>query len=158
MAGDKIYIEKLTLNTSDLQLAAKGTARTDKRLNLEAQLSVEEAASQHLPGMIRDNFLPIEGGRRAIAFTVTGTTDKPKTNLLDKLMGQKENNQLGSLLTNIFGGEKPKQDDDKTKKDDKKKKKDKEKEKAVQTGPTPPASNLVPTTPQPQPQPATPNP
>lgn len=159
MTGDKIYVEKLTLNTSDLQLAAKGTARTDKRLNLEAQLSVEEAASQHLPGMIRDNFLPIEGGRRAIAFTVTGTTDKPKTNLLDKLMGQKENNQLGSLLTNIFGGgDKSKQDDDKAKKDDKKKKKDKEKDKAPQTGPTPPASTEVPTTPQPQPQPTAPNP
>ena len=154
MAGEKIYIEKLTLNTSDLQLAAKGTARTDKRLNLEAQLSVEEAAAQHLPGMIRDNFLPIEGGRRAIAFTVTGTTDKPKTNLLDKLMGQKENMQLGNLLTNIFGGEKPKQEDDKAKKDDKKKKKDKDKP-APNAG-TPPASSPAPATPQPQP--STPNP
>ena len=85
--------------------------------------------SQRLPGMIRDSFVPIDGGRRAIDFAITGTTDKPKTNLLDKLIGQKINTQFGDVLGSIFGGDK-KPDDDKPKKDDKKgerrKKKDKE--------------------------------
>jgi len=159
MAGDKIYVEKLLLNTSDLQLAAKGIVRTDKRLNLDAQLSVEEAAAQHLPGMIRDSFVPAEGGRRAVPFNVTGTTDKPKTNLLDKLMGAKINTQFGDVLGSLFGnGDKAKQDSDKTKPDDKKKKKDKDKDRAAQNGATPPASTPAPATPQPQPQPAVPNP
>lgn len=158
IAGEKIYVDKLTLNTSDLQLAAKGTIRTDKRLNLEAQLSVEDAVAQRLPGMVRDSFLPTEDGRRAVPFTITGSTDKPKTNLLDKLMGQKENLQLGNLLSNIFGGDKPKADDDKVKKDDKKKKKDKDK--TAPNATTPPASTPAAGTPQPQSQiqPFTPNP
>jgi type II secretion system protein N len=154
LAGNKVNVEKLTLNTSDLQLSAKGTARLDKRLNLEAQLSVEEAALQHMPVMIRDNFVPAENGRRAIAFNITGTTDKPKTNLLDKLVGQKINTQFGDVLGSLFGNSDKKQqqdkpDDDKAKKDEKKKKKDKDK--SAQNASTPPATTPAPATPQPQP-------
>lgn len=154
LAGSKVNIEKLTLNTSDLQLSAKGTARLDKRLNLDAQLSVEEAALQHMPVMIRDNFVPAENGRRAIAFNITGTTDKPKTNLLDKLIGQKINTQFGDVLGSLFGNGDKKQDkpdDDKAKKDDKKKKKDKDKDKSTQNAPTAPEAAAAPATPQPQP-------
>ncbi|MEI9897417.1 MAG: hypothetical protein WDN28_27065 [Chthoniobacter sp.] len=49
LAGEKILVDKLTLNTSDLQLAAHGTARLDKRINLDAQLSAEDAVAQRLP-------------------------------------------------------------------------------------------------------------
>ncbi|MEP6671277.1 MAG: type II secretion system protein GspN [Chthoniobacter sp.] len=160
LAGDKILVDKLTLNTSDLQLTAHGTARLDKRLNLDAQLSAEDAVVQRLPGMIRDNFLPVEGGRRAISFAINGTTDKPKTNIMDKLVGQKINSQFGDVLGAIFGGDSNKKpEEDKSKKEEKKKKKDKDR--AAPNAATPPASTPPAATPAPaapQTQPVAPNP
>jgi hypothetical protein len=140
LRGEKIMVDKLILNTADLQLAAHGTARLDKRLNLDAELSAEDAVVQRLPGMIRDNFVPVEGGRRAITFVINGTTDKPKTNIMDKLVGQKINTQFGDVLGNIFGGDNKKPEDDKPKKEEKKKKKDKDKDKAAQNGAAPPSA------------------
>jgi hypothetical protein len=164
--GDKILVEKLTLNTADLQLNAHGTARLNKRINLDAQLSAEDSVVQKLPGMIRDSFTPIDGGRRAIGFVISGTADKPKTDLLDKLIGQKINTQFGDVLESIFGGGK-KPEEDKPKKEDKKTEKErkkKDKDKAVQNAaPLPPAtlpatSPPAPPAATPQPPPAAPNP
>jgi type II secretion system protein N len=172
LSGEKVYVDSLTLTTSDLQLTAHGMARLDKRLNLDAQLSVEDAVAQHLPAMIHDSFTPIEGGRRAIDFVINGTTDKPKTNLLNKLVGQKIDNQFGNVLNSIFGEKKP--EDDKARKEDKKKKKEKDKEASGTPAPsarpadlapesTSPTAPPAPAAPQPapttpQPQPAAPNP
>jgi type II secretion system protein N len=153
-SGEKIMVDSLTLNTADLQLTAHGTARLDKRLSLDAQLSAENAVVERLPGMIRDSFVPTDGGRRGISFVINGTTDKPKTDLLSKLIGQKINVQFGDVLGNIFGEKKP--EEEKPKKEEKKKKKDKDKDKAAQNAATLPASTPAPATPQPQP--ATPNP
>ncbi|MEI9897418.1 MAG: hypothetical protein WDN28_27070 [Chthoniobacter sp.] len=108
-------------------------------------------------------FRTVEGGRRAIGFVINGSIDKPKTNLLDKLIGQKINNQFGDVLGTIFGGDK-KPEDDKPKKEDKKKKKDKDKaaqNAATPAAPTPPAATPEPATPAPatpQTQPVAPNP
>lgn len=164
LSGEKVHVDSLTLNTADLQLTAHGMARLDKKLNLDAQLSVEESVGQHLPGMIRDSFQPIEGGRRAIQFVINGTIDKPKTNLLNKLIGQKIDNQFGDVLNGIFGGKKP--DDDSARKEDKKKKKDKDRgapppgaapaPAGATPAPVPAASQ--PSVGIPQPQPTTPNP
>ncbi|EDY19482.1 hypothetical protein CfE428DRAFT_3167 [Chthoniobacter flavus Ellin428] len=167
LSGEKVYVDTLALNTADLQLTAHGMVRLDKRLNLDAQLSVEEAVAQHLPAMIHDSFTPIEGGRRAIDFVINGTTDKPKTNLLNKLIGQKIDNQFGNVLNSIFGDKK--QEDDKARKEDKDKEKKKKKDKEAPGTPAPtaapePASPApAPAAPQPapvtpQPQPTTPNP
>jgi hypothetical protein len=145
--GDKILIDKLTLNTSDLQLGAHGWAKLDKHLKLDAQLSLEEGVAHRLPGMIRDSFTPIEGGRRAIDFAVTGTTDKPKTNLLDKLIGQKINTQFGDVLGTIFGDKKA---------DKERKKKESDKDKAPSETPAP--APAAPPAESPQPQPAAQNP
>jgi len=163
IAGEKITVDSLTLNTNDLQLAAKGTARLDKRINLDAQLSAEDAVVQRLPGMIRDNFVPMEGVA-GHPFVINGTADKPKTNLLDKLIGQKINTQFGDVLGSLFGGDKKpddkKTDDDKPKKEEKKKKKDKGSPAAVTPTPAPAAASTPPPAPAatPQAQPATPNP
>lgn len=169
LSGEKVHVDSLTLNTADLQLTAHGMARLDKRLNLDAQISVEEAVAQRLAGMIRDSFQPIDGGRRAIQFVISGTIDKPKTNLLNKLIGQKIDNQFGDVLSSIFGGEKKQQSDDKKEEKKKKKDKDKDKDRAAQGTPAPgsatpapaAAATPSPTTPSPatpQPQPAAPNP
>jgi type II secretion system protein N len=150
--GDKILVDKLTLNTSDLQLAAHGTAHLDKRLNLEAQLSAEDAVVQRFPGMIRDAFVPMDAGRHGVDFIVKGSLDKPKTDLLDKFTGQKINAQFGDVLGSLFTNDK-KPEEEKPKKDDKKKKKDKDKNKEKENmtaaaTPAPPA-HASPATPAP---------
>jgi type II secretion system protein N len=148
LAGEKIVINKIALNTPDLQLTAEGMARRNKKLNLTAQLSVEEDLVQRLPGAVRDSFKPTDGGRRAINFAITGTVDRPRTDLLDKLIGQKINVQLGGLLHDIFGHGKPR--------DERGTKEGKAKEEGNST--TPPAEPPPAPAPIPAPQPAAPNP
>ncbi len=147
LSGEKITVEKLVLNTSDLQLAVHGTARLDKKLNLTAQLSAADDVIQRLPAIIRDSFAESVDGRRAIDFDITGNTDKPKTNLLDKFVGRKINSQFGDVLNAIFGG-KP----DEAKKDEKKSDKDhKKKDKSA-----PPNATPAPATPAVSPDPTAP--
>ena len=159
---EKIAVEKITLNTADLQLTAQGTARLNKRLNLTAQISAEDAVVKRLPEQIRDSFIPVDGGRRALDFTIGGTMDKPKTNLVDKLIGKKLNTQFDGLLQGFFGGDK-KPEDEKANKERKKKEKEKAAEKnadapPVASAPPQPVAPSPPPVVTPQPQPAAPNP
>ncbi len=168
LTGDKVNVERLLLNTSDLQLSSKGAIRLDKKVSLEAQLSVEEALVKQLPGMVRDSFVATDSGRRAIDFNITGTTDKLKTNLLDKLMGQKINAQFGDLLGSLFGSDKKEEERKKKEEEERKKaekaekdRKKKEKEKGAAgatpapaaAAPSAPTTSLVPATPAPAPRP-----
>jgi type II secretion system protein N len=130
LAGERLYVENLLLTTPDLQLGAKGTVRVgkdDKKVSLDAQLAVQESLVRQLPGMIRDSFAVADDNRRTIDFKVSGTTDKLKTDLLDKLIGQKIHAQFGDLLSNLFGGDK--KDDDKKKEEEERKKAEKKQEK-----------------------------
>ena len=145
LGGEKLYVENLLLTTPDLQLGAKGTVRIgkdDKKVSLDAQLSVQESLVRQLPGLVRDSFAVADDNRRTIDFKVTGTTEKLKTDLLDRLIGQKINAQFGDLISSLFGGgkkaddEKKKGEEDERKKAEKKaekerKKKDKDKDKAA---------------------------
>jgi type II secretion system protein N len=145
LSGDKIYVERLLLNTADLQLSSKGTVRLDQKVNLEAQLSVEDALVKQLPAMTRDSFATTDGGRRTIDFTITGTTEKLKTNLLDKFIGQKINAQFGDLLGGLFGSEKKPEDDKKKKEEEDRKKTEKKTEKERKKKEKSTASDAAPT-------------
>lgn len=130
--GQKLIVEKLLLATNDLQLSSKGTIRLekgDRKVALDAQLSVDEALVKQLPSLIGDSFVAAENNRRTIDFNITGTTDKPKTNLLDKLIGSKINVQFGDLISNLFGGDKKPEDEKKKKEEEERKKAEKKAEK-----------------------------
>jgi len=132
LSGQKIIVEQLLLATNDLQMTSKGTIRLekgDRKVALDAQLSVDEALVKQLPSLIGDSFVAAENNRRTIDFNITGTTDKPKTNLLDKLIGSKINVQFGDLISNLFGGEKKPEDDKKKKEEEERKKAEKKAEK-----------------------------
>jgi hypothetical protein len=148
LSGDKVHVDHLLLTTSDLQLSSsKGAVHLSKKVEIEVQLSVEEALVKQLPDMVRDSFAKAENSRRTIDFNVTGTTDKLKTNLLDKLVGQKINAQFGDLLGSLFGNDKKSEEDRKKKEEEERKKaekkerKKKEKDKAAVE---PPAAALNP--------------
>jgi uncharacterized protein involved in outer membrane biogenesis len=167
-SGNKVLVEKLVLNTSDLQLTGQGTIRLDnKKVNLAAQLSADDAVVQRLPDLIRSSFKTADTGRRVIDFKINGDMDKPKTDLLDKLGKKTIDNQFNSLLGLIFNqvkkpeDDKPKKDEKKSDKDHKKKGKDQAPVTPAPAASTPAPATTIPTTPPPTaapPDPAAANP
>lgn len=146
IGGEKVTFDQLLLSAANLQLGARGSVRFDKKVALDAQLAVEEGLVKQLPDMVRASFGTADSGLRTIDFNITGSTDKLRTNLIDKLIGQKINQQFDDLLSGIFGGkkkddEKKKQEEDARKKEEKKRKKEQDKAaaKAAAT-PAPPAA------------------
>lgn len=151
IADEKLHVENLTIDAADLQLTAKGVARFDGKLQFAARLNAQNALIKQLPGLVRDNFAVGEGDTRYIDFNITGRAAKPKTDLLDKIVGQKLESQFDELVNGLFGMKKKKDDDkkapEKSKDDKKKKKKDEpaaeetKKEAPAKTAPPVPTSD-----------------
>jgi hypothetical protein len=106
-----ITIDELLLRSPNIRLSAAGTVSFEGKLHLESQLAVSEKMRSQLFRAIRENFRPIdEPGYFAVGFQVTGTVGRPKTNLMDKLIGR-DLKDLGSVINSFMGGgksEKPK--------------------------------------------------
>ena len=164
--GDKkVHIEKMTLSALNLQLGAKGTVGFDQKVDLAAQLGLEEDLLKQLPELLRESFGKSVNGQRTLGFKVTGTTDQLRTNLLDQLIGQKVGRQFDDLLTGLFGTKnkddekKKKEEEEDRKKEEKKKKKEQEKaaaKAAIATGAPVTANATPPPTATPRPaEPAT---
>ncbi|MEK0446119.1 MAG: AsmA-like C-terminal region [Verrucomicrobiota bacterium] len=101
IAHRKISLQELVLQGNDLTLSAPGDIGFDHQLQLQAQISLpERLLSGKVLQMFRDRFSPPDAaGLRSIAFSVTGTTDRPKTNLLESLVG----GSLGGVLDQLMG-------------------------------------------------------
>jgi type II secretion system protein N len=103
-----VTIDGLVFRSENIRLTATGTVSFDGKLQLELQLAVNEKMRSQLFRAIRDNFKPIdEPGYTAVNFQVGGTVGRPKTNLMDKLIGR-DLKDLGSVITELIGGGKPK--------------------------------------------------
>jgi len=97
-------IDVLVFRSENIRLSATGTVGFDGRLQLESQLAVNEKMRGQLFRAIRDNFKPTEDpGYSAVGFQVTGTVGRPKTNLMDKLIGR-DLKDLSSVITGLMGG------------------------------------------------------
>ena len=76
----------------------------DGKLKLDSQLAIDEKIRGQLFRAIRDNFQPIsEPGYFALNFQVGGSIDRPKTDLMDKLVGR-DLKDLGNVINSLFGG------------------------------------------------------
>ena len=125
----KAFIEDMVLETADLQLNAKGMLRIDGKVQLDARLSLSQSSAQRLHSALRRNLSePDETGARSIPFKITGRLDRPKTDLLDSLIGGKISSQFDEFVSSFLGFKK--KDDNKKDKDKAKKKKKKGKDKA----------------------------
>ena len=103
-----VTIEELIFRSENIRLTATGTVSFDGKLQLESQLAVNEKMRSQLFKAIRGNFKPIdEPGYTAVNFQVSGTVGRPKTNLMEKLIGR-DLKDLGSILTDFLGGGKSK--------------------------------------------------
>jgi hypothetical protein len=99
-----VTIDELVFRSENIRLSATGTVSFDGKLQLESQLAVNEKMRSQLFHAIRDNFKPIdEPGYTAVNFQVGGTVGRPKTNLMDKLIGR-ELKDLSSVISGLIGG------------------------------------------------------
>ena len=99
-----IAIDELLFRSQNIRLSATGTVSFEGKLQLESQLAVSEGMRSQLFRAIRENFRPIdEPGYSAVSFQVTGTVGRPKTNLMDKLIGR-DLKDLGSVINSFIGG------------------------------------------------------
>lgn len=99
-----VTIDQLVFRSENIRLSATGTVSFDGKLQLESQLAVNEKMRSQLFRALRENFKPIdEPGYTAVNFQVGGTVGRPKTNLMDKLIGR-DLKDLSSVITGLIGG------------------------------------------------------
>jgi hypothetical protein len=102
-----VTIDHLILRSPNIRLSATGTVTFDGKLRLESQLAINEKIRGQLFKPIRENFQPIdEPGFSAVDFQIGGTVERPKSNLVKKMVG----GDLKDFVSGFFGGksERPK--------------------------------------------------
>jgi type II secretion system protein N len=99
-----VTVDELLLRSPNIRLTATGTITFAGKLKLESQLAINEKIRSQLFRPIRENFQPVDqSGFGALAFQITGTVGRPKTNLMDKMIGS-DLKDLGSVINSLFGG------------------------------------------------------
>jgi hypothetical protein len=99
-----VTIDELIFRSENIRLSAAGTISFDGKLHLDSQLAVNEKMRNHLFRALRDNFQPIsEPGYSGVSFQVSGTVGRPKTDLMDKLIGR-DLKDLTSVISGLIGG------------------------------------------------------
>jgi type II secretion system protein N len=102
-----VTIDELILRSPNIHLSATGTVSFSGKLHLASRLAINEKIRSQLFKPIRSNFQPTdEPGYSALDFEVGGTLERPKTNLLEKVVGR----DLRDLVNGLWGGkgERPK--------------------------------------------------
>jgi hypothetical protein len=102
IADKKVSLEDLSIDAGDIQLTAPGVVDFKRALSLNARISLPEQMIRGKAAQLFDKrFSALDGaGRRSLEFRVTGTLDKPQTDLLEKLVGD----NLGSIVGGALGG------------------------------------------------------
>ncbi len=99
-----VIVDDLLLSSPNLRVAAHGTISFEGRLRLDSQLAINERIRSQLFRGMRASFHPVaEAGFFAVDFAVTGTVEKPKTDLMNKLVGR-DLKDLGGLISGFLGG------------------------------------------------------
>jgi len=106
IAPGVVTIDEMLFSSANIRLSATGTITFAGKMRLESQLAITEAIRDRLFSVIRTNFQPSEPpGYSAVHFQVRGTVDRPKTNLMDKIVGG-QLNDLGGVIEGLLGGKK----------------------------------------------------
>ncbi len=104
-----VTIDQLLLRSPNIRLSATGTIKFDGKLRLNSQLALNDKIRRQLFEPIRVNFVPLNEppGYAAIDFHVSGTLERPKTDLMDKVVGH-DLRDLGGVINSLFGHAKKK--------------------------------------------------
>jgi type II secretion system protein N len=99
-----VTIDELILRSPNTRLSAKGTIAFDGRLQLDSQLAINDKIRGQLFKPIRANFQPTsDPDYFAVDFHVSGTIDRPKSNLVEKVVGR-DLKDFGSVINSFLGG------------------------------------------------------
>ncbi len=102
-----VTIDELLLRSPNIRLSAAGTVSFSGKLRLDSRLAISDSIRGQLFRPIRDNFEAADQeGYSSVGFKVTGTVERPKTDLMDKLVGS-ELKDLQGLISGFLGGDKP---------------------------------------------------
>jgi hypothetical protein len=99
-----VTVDQLILRSPNIRLSAHGTIDFNGRLHLAAQLALNEKIRRQLFEPIRENFQPLadSSGYSAVGFHVNGTVERPKTDLMEKVVGR-DLRDLGGVISSLFG-------------------------------------------------------
>lgn len=101
LSAGVVNVDELDLRSTNIHLSATGTVSFRGKLHLNSRLAINEKVRAQLFKPIRANFKPTdEPGYSAVDFEVTGTVERPKTNLLEKVVGK----DLKDLVNSFWGG------------------------------------------------------
>ena len=104
-----VTIDELLLRSPNIRLTATGTITFRGKLRLDSKLALNDKIRRQLFAPIRENFQPLQDppGYAAVDFKVSGTVARPKTDLMDKLVGR-DLRDLGGVISSLFGHPKKK--------------------------------------------------
>jgi hypothetical protein len=110
-----VTIDELLLRSPNIRLTATGTINFRGKLRLDSKLALNDKVRRQLFAPIRANFkpLPDQPDYAAVDFKVSGTVDRPKTDLMDKLVGH-DLRDLGGVISSLFGHAKKKKTEEET--------------------------------------------
>ena len=109
-AGEgRVYVDSLVMESPNLSLTGTGTSNFNGKLNLDARLAAASKITRQLPAAVESNFQPMPGSeRKVISFHITGTLERPQTDLVRVLVGQKIENELINVFRTLTGKPKKK--------------------------------------------------
>lgn len=96
-----VNVDQLNLRSANIRLSATGTVSFRGKLHLKSRLAINEKIRSQLFKPLRANFQPTDDpDYSAVDFEVMGTLERPKTNLIEKVVGH----DLKDLVNSFFGG------------------------------------------------------
>ena len=99
----KVIADSIVIQSENLVIDADGPTSFEGKLKLKARLHINEKLRKDSHGLIGNNFEKSDReGYTQMPFTITGTLSRPKTDLLDKLVGARIGQDFGGLLKSFF--------------------------------------------------------
>jgi type II secretion system protein N len=99
-----VNVDKLVLQSQNLEVTAHGTVEMNGKLGLDARLTINGAIAERLPSFILTYFKEGDtADSRYIDFEIGNTIEHPKTNLLENILGHRIQSQMTDLIQSIFG-------------------------------------------------------
>jgi hypothetical protein len=90
VVGPRVHVDSIRLISKNCQINLAGTVEESQKLDLKGRLTITQFLSQKIPNELEDNFVTDEDGRnRYLDFQVSGSLQKPETNLFERIIGDK---------------------------------------------------------------------
>jgi type II secretion system protein N len=90
VVGSRVQVDSIRLISKNCQINLAGTVEDSQKLDLKGRLTITQFLSQKIPNELEDNFVTTDDGRsRYLDFEVSGSVQKPETNLYDRIIGDK---------------------------------------------------------------------